>query len=477
MENLKNKKAIIYNRVSTIMQEKSESLSEQTDECIKFCKEKGYDIFKVFKDVKSGTINDREGYLELKKHIERKDFDILVVLETSRIARTMKELVLFFGILSENNIDFISIREPSYNTTTPDGKFAMNIRLGLIQFERDNTAARVTERLYFKASKGQWVSGKPPFGYKLVNKNLEINEPEAEIVRSIYEDFLNGHSLNQINNRLEFSWGSKQVKRILTNPTYKGYIRYGTRTYRKKNNKEAFVVKGWHEPIIDEASWEKVQELYKSLDRKAASVKPTLLRGLLKCKECGNNYIRKRGGTYDKTLYYGCNLNSLRYSDKFFYKNSPKCNSANIKGDLLEKAVIKALREQIEKLNFNDIEIEKKNKINIQKVDETIKKLKKRLNKIYELYLDDEIPKGKYLEEKKDIETKIANFEKQKKSNEENQVEKNNNEMIQDYFSKIDFSNIEDANRVLRIIVKKIVVHKNKKTPKDDFEVEIYLNI
>ena len=52
MENLKNKKAIIYNRVSTIMQEKSESLSEQTDECIKFCKEKGYDIFKVFKDVK-----------------------------------------------------------------------------------------------------------------------------------------------------------------------------------------------------------------------------------------------------------------------------------------------------------------------------------------------------------------------------------------------------------------------------------------
>ena len=69
--NLKNKKAIIYNRVSTIMQEKSESLSEQTDECIKFCKEKGYDIFKVFKDVKSGTINDREGYLELKKHIER----------------------------------------------------------------------------------------------------------------------------------------------------------------------------------------------------------------------------------------------------------------------------------------------------------------------------------------------------------------------------------------------------------------------
>ena len=84
----------------------------------------------------------------------------------------MKELVLFFSLLNENNIEYISIREPNYNTTTPDGKFAMNIRLGLIQFERDNTAERVTDRLYFKASKGQWVNGKPPIGYKLVNKKL-----------------------------------------------------------------------------------------------------------------------------------------------------------------------------------------------------------------------------------------------------------------------------------------------------------------
>ncbi|MGO5427218.1 hypothetical protein [Fusobacterium mortiferum] len=49
--------------------------------------------------------------------------------------------------------------------------------------------------------------------------------------------------------------------------------------------------------------------------------------------------------------------------------------------------------------------------------------------------------------------------------------------MIQEYFSKIDLSNIEEANRILKIIVNKIVVYKKKKTPKDDFEVEIYLNI
>lgn len=477
MRDSKSKTVIIYNRVSTIMQDKNESLTEQTDECIRYCKTNGYEIYKILKDVKSGTKDDRAGYLELKKHIRRRDFDILVVLETSRIARKMKELVLFFSLLNENNIEYISIREPNYNTTTPDGKFAMNIRLGLIQFERDNTAERVTDRLYFKASKGQWVNGKPPIGYKLVNKRLEIDEEKAEIVKNIYEDFLNGYSLNQINNKLQFSWGNKQVKRILTNPTYKGYIRYGTRSNRKKNNREAFIVKGWHEAIIPEDKWEKVQEMYKSLNRKASNTKPTLLGGLLKCKECGNNYIRKRGGSYDKNLYYGCNLNNLRYSDKFFYKDILECSSATIKGDLLEKAVIDTLKKQINNLNFNDIEIEKKRQVNIKQIDSSINRFKNRLNKIYELYIEDEIPKDKYLKDKKDIEARIISLEKQKKSFGEIEVEKSNNEMIQEYFSKIDLSNIEEANRILKIIVNKIVVYKKKKTPKDDFEVEIYLNI
>lgn len=79
--------------------------------------------------------------------------------------------------------------------------------------------------------------------------------------------------------------------------------------------------------------------------------------------------------------------------------------------------------------------------------------------------------------DKKDIEARIISLEKQKKSFGEIEVEKSNNEMIQEYFSKIDLSNIEEANRILKIIVNKIVVYKKKKTPKDDFEVEIYLNI
>lgn len=135
------------------------------------------------------------------------------------------------------------------------------------------------------------------------------------------------------------------------------------------------------------------------------------------------------------------------------------------------------MKKQINDLNFNDIEIDKKRQVNIKQIDSSINKFKNRLNKIYELYIEDEIPKDKYLKDKKDIEARIISLEKQKKSFGEIEVEKSNNEMIQEYFSKIDLSNIEEANRILKIIVNKIVVYKKKKTPKDDFEVEIYLNI
>ena len=155
---MEEKRVIIYNRVSTVTQEKADSLNEQTDECIRFCNSKKYKIVKIFKDVKTGTTSDRDGYKELKKHIQKKDFDTLVVLEISRLGRTMKELLFFFEDLNKQEIEFISLREPAFNTNTPDGKFLMNIRLSAIQFERDNTANRVTERLYFKAGKGQWLS-------------------------------------------------------------------------------------------------------------------------------------------------------------------------------------------------------------------------------------------------------------------------------------------------------------------------------
>lgn len=475
---MEEKRVIIYNRVSTVIQEKKESLAEQTDECIKYCNDKNYKIINIFKDVKTGTTNERDGYKELKKHIQKKDFDLLVVLEISRLGRTMKELLFFFEELNKQDIEFVSLREPVFNTNTPDGKFLMNIRLSAIQFERDNSANRVTERLYFKASKGQWVSGNPPIGYKLINKKLIIDEETAPIIRGIFKDFLDGHSLCGISEKYNFTWGSKRVKRILTNPVYKGYIRYGNRSSNgKKSKKEAFLVKGWQEPIISEQDYDLAQKILKRAPKYSNTQKIVLLSGLLKCKHCGSNVIRKVGNTYNKNLYYGCNMNRLIHSDKIFYKEHEPCTAGTIKGKLLEEAVIEALKKEIKKLNFDNIKVSKdvknRKKVNLNK----IKKNKSRLDRIYELYIDGEISKEKYITEKHLLEEEIINLENMNFDTHEVERQISNNELVKSYFEKLNLSNVEEANKILKIIVKKIVVYRDKKAPKDDFEIEIYLNI
>lgn len=244
------KKAVIYNRVSTFMQEKVNSLELQTKQCEEFARSKGYKIIAILTDVESGTKDDREGYLKLKELIKAKAFDTLIIYETSRISRKLLELLLFIKLLQKNDIDFISATEQGYDTTTPEGKFAISIRLSMIQFERDNTAKRVTERLYYKASQGQWLNGNPPRGYKLVDKKLIIDEKEAEIIKDVFKRFLAGETMYKICQLHDLKWGSKQIRRILTNITYAGYIKYGNRKHSNGNTKEVIVVKGSHEPII-----------------------------------------------------------------------------------------------------------------------------------------------------------------------------------------------------------------------------------
>lgn len=114
------RKAIIYCRVSTTMQEENDSLKNQIKQCKEYCKSKGLIVTNIFSDVESGTHDDRNEYLKLKDEIEKDNFDVLIVYETSRISRKMIELLTFLNLLQEKKIDFISITESMFDTTTPD---------------------------------------------------------------------------------------------------------------------------------------------------------------------------------------------------------------------------------------------------------------------------------------------------------------------------------------------------------------------
>lgn len=457
------------------MQEKANSLEAQVKQCEEFANLKNFEIVEILTDVESGTKDDRSGYLRLKELIKNREFDTLIVYETSRISRKLIELLLFIELLQNNNIDFISATETGYDTTTPEGKFAMSIRLSMIQFERDNTAKRVTERLYFKASKGQWLNGKPPRGYLLEDKKLVIDESEADIVKDVFQRFLNGESMYRICEVHNLKWGSKQVKRILTNPTYSGYIRYGNRKH-SGNDKSSILVKGLHKPIISEEDFNATQELVKQIKRTPSKSNRYLLNGLLKCKSCGNSVLGLSGKQYKKYPHYGCILKRLKFSDKLIYKDQ-NCDTANIRSDILEKAIINELKniikklEGLEEIEYND------DYIDLSAIRKNVAKLKSKRERILDAYIDGNISKVIYSKRIKILEEEIIIMEK-KLLNKPKKIDlQSNKEKIIKYFNSIDLENIEKSNHILRLIIDKIVVLREKKTPKDEFEIEIYLNI
>lgn len=471
------KKAIIYCRVSTVMQEEKDSLRNQIEQCKQYCSENNMQVVKVFADVESGTVDDRNEYLKLKEEIEGNNFDVLVVYETSRISRKLIELLNFLKAIQDKGIEFKSVTEQMFDTTTPEGKFAMSIRLSMIQFERDNTAKRVTERLRFKASQGQWVNGNPPYGYKLIDKKLVIVEEEAEFVRTIFNEFLLGTRITALARKNNIAWGSKQIRRYLSNYTYAGYINYGRRP-NDKNKKEIFLVKGNHEPIIDKESFDMAQKMLEGISREyRKSIEISPFNGLLKCAECGSNYLVLHGERYKVNRYYACFSKKRKHSDKHTYrKNSINCTNANIKGDLLEKAIINELKNVIKDLDYiNDVKYSKDD--NLKKMNKELDDYKKQKEKLLDLYIEGTISKEKFNERNNKIINKISELEKSLLNFDSIKKEKMNNERIIEFFNKIDFDNPKNSADILRLIIEKILVKKVKYSKKDDFEIEIYLNI
>ena len=172
-------KALIYARVSTTMQEDNDSLKYQILKAKEYCYNQNYDIFKILEDVESGGKDDRDGFIQLKKEIDTKSFDVLVVFETSRISRKMKTLINFIDKISKNDIKFVSISQPELNTISPTGNFLFNVYASLAELEREQTSIRVKTSKLARAKDGIWQGGFLPLGY-IKDKNGEIIIKEEE---------------------------------------------------------------------------------------------------------------------------------------------------------------------------------------------------------------------------------------------------------------------------------------------------------
>lgn len=409
----------LYIRVSTDMQkERGESLEVQLKRLNAYVDSKeNWAVVETYKDAGISAKNtNRLEFSRMKADIEQGKLDVILCTKLDRLFRNTKDFLDTTDYFEQKNVMFVCL-EGSIDTTNPAGRVFSTMRAAFGQFERETTAERVRDVMKSRAEDGKYNGGIAPFGYSVENKNLVINPDEGELIKEIYQLYLERRSILFVTHKLNDEgkktrkgelWAPVSIRRILTTPTYYGEFVYNKRshTYRgelKRNAKEKFIRgMGKHEPLISKEIFDQVQEIIRQQARLAPrKTSKYLLSGLVFCKLCGS---RMQGHLSRKNhAYYTCNGHT--------HKGNAKCVGNAIRVDTLESRITENLKSL--SINQDSLEIALKetcftNDKNAGVVSKRLKILQDQLgksqikrDKIFELFEGNHINKSEFLERKK----------------------------------------------------------------------------
>ena len=214
---------------------------------------------------------ERPGLKTLLNDIRTGQIQVVVVYKVDRLSRSIIDFHKMMQEFDKYGCNFVSITQ-SFDTSNSMGKLTLNMLLSFAQFEREVSAERVRDKIAASKAKGLWMGGTPPIGYDAKERQLIVNEGEAQLVRLIFQkyietenmfavaDYLNSQGIctkKWVARRSKREHGGGQfhksnVQRILTNPLYIGKIAHYAQ------NK---VYEGKHPGIVPPDLWDQVQTL------------------------------------------------------------------------------------------------------------------------------------------------------------------------------------------------------------------------
>lgn len=301
------KKVAIYCRVNTKHESKDERLDIQI-EILKQVVENNskWKLCKVYTDKYFGDNVDRLAFQKLIYDCYENRIDIVLVNTISRFAINISEFLETVRRLRDLGIEIIFYQE-NLRTSEADDNMLISALIEIAKAESKSTS----EVIKLGLKKG-FISGKSKlysrkcFGYKHNEySELIIDENQAEVVRLIYDLYLNGLSFALIISELESrnikspkdkdTWSKRTIQTILTNEKYAGHVLLGktcsgdlpnNKKYINNIEQEQFLMRNTHEPIIEEEKFERVQKEMQSRSN------IEIVNGAVKRK--GTHYSSKR---------------------------------------------------------------------------------------------------------------------------------------------------------------------------------------
>ena len=456
-----------YARVSTDMEDQRNSYQSQLQYYTEKMKSNPKWIpTKVYADEGISGTQDykRNDFMQMIEDALKGKFDLLLTKSISRFARNTVDTLNYVRKLKEKNVA-VYFEEENINTLDMQGELLLTILSSVAQQESETISSHVKLGLAMKMKRGELVGFHGCYGYNYdkLTKTITVNDEEKRVIQFIFEKFIQGYGTSMIARELNEMgiptkrgntiWYENTVRKILKNEKYKGDLLQGKTytadpiTHRRLENmgeEQKYLVKNNHEAIIDEETWNRVQEIFEEgsiKNRGERNIGPFkrfyAFSGITFCAFCGRPATRKDWSSTLKDKKAWCCTTVVKQGRK-------DCNyGKSIPEEMLEKCFLDAFNvlcadkatiirnfiektEPILKESNATTEIEK---MNIKEHD-----LKEKLKKLLDLKLENSITEEAFKEKNYELERKIKAVRKLKEQRENNL---NNDNAVKDRIIEI----------------------------------------
>ena len=334
----------------------------------------------------------RKEFVRLLDGVQNHDFDLIIFTKLDRWFRNIADYHRIQEILEANNVQWKAVTE-SYDTTTTNGRLHINIRLSVAQDECDRDSDRIKDVFDYKLKNKTYLSGSLPRGLKLdAEKHVIIDEEWHQFALDMFDHFEATNSKRGTLLYLKEKYGIylcyDTIARNLKNTLYKGEYRG---------------IKDFCPATIPPERFDRIQQLALRNVRNRGTNRTYIFAGLLICSDCDHYLV---GHTTVRKLADGSRVYYKAYRCNQHYQ-SHSCNrNKTFREEYVEEYLLShvrpALAEYVAEFEVNGVSPAQKNPA------AEAARIRSKLKKLYELFMDDLIDKEMYRVEYAELQKKLS---------------------------------------------------------------------
>ena len=320
--------AVIYARYSSHGQTE-QSIEGQLHDAYAYAERNEYTVVGEYIDrALTGTRDARPDFQRMIRDAEKHQFQLVIVWKLDRFARNRYDSAIYKARLKKSGVRVVSVMENI--TDGPEGVILEGLLESMAEYYSANLSENVRRGQKESVSKGWFLGGHPPYGYRVQDHKLLISDREGPVAREIFRRYAAGESISVIAQDLNARGFRTRTGKPFRPSTFDSMV--GNAAYMGRFTFGGQVIDCVPDPLIDPATFEAAARRRQANKRAPAAAKAKvryLLQGKVFCGHCGAPMIGESGHSHTGVVhnYYTCAAR----------KKSHTCKKKNERKDALER--------------------------------------------------------------------------------------------------------------------------------------------